>query len=235
MRRDMKDLLVNTGRSGGYSDSRRFHFKNADPDILPRRLSRRILGWDGKSQGDRLAPLWRFLGANCGRSWSDVYSEICKVSDHRTIRGYHLRAHVHQYVRKFEHDIGQNSYGPFFVGADGILYQEQKLTKADRLRQWNNTMQWDAKEKKWKLPKPPNPKVIDTADHWWEKNEGYWYEFTVTHIKDTSVYEFLIDRGNNVVDIGRKIQEVMRHYTTKRQVDSKTIKKLEAMLRSKVA
>jgi hypothetical protein len=235
MRQDMKDLLVNTGRSGDYAKSRRARFKHADPELLPRRISQATFGWYARSQGDRLAPLRRFLEVNCGRPWADIYSEICAVSDARTIRGYHLREHVHQYVRQYEHDLGQRAWGSFFVGADGILHQESRLTNAERAARWKNSLQWDPKEKKWKLPKPPNPKVTDNADRWWEKIEGYWYEFTVTHIKTTYPVEWLIDRGNNVVDIGRELKERIFDKTIKRQVDSKTIKKLEAMLRSKVA
>jgi hypothetical protein len=235
MRKDMKDLLVNTGRRAEYGESRRFRFKHTDPDVLPSRLSRYEFLNDTRSQGDRLRPLYRFLETNCGRLWADVYAEICKVSDHRTIRGFHLRQHVEQYVQSNNYDIGhRRSYGPFFVDLDGTLQKERELTPAER----HANFLLNAKRYKWK-PEPqkiPNPRVPDTADRWWEKIEGYWYEFTAIHTKSLYSEEFLIDRGNNVVEIGRTPQRVIVHHETrKRQVDSKMSKKLEETLRKKAA
>jgi len=229
MRPDMKDLLVNTGRAGG-DGYQRARFKTTDADQLPKRFSSSQFIHYKRSQGDRLRPLYRFLERNCGRPWAEVYSEICKVSDYRSVRGYHLLQHVAQYVQQTNTRIpGQRAYGPFFV-AKGILWKERELTEAERHAEYL----LNAKRFKWPKPKQAkiaNPKVVDTADHWWEKIEGYWYEFTVSHIKYRWAEEFLIDKGNNVVEIGRQIRESVRDVTRKRQVDSKTIKKLEDVIR----
>src|SRR5271157_1724025 len=109
MREDMKDLLLDTGRVGGgwgKAASRRAIMKRADADDLPRTLpsGRKRVG--SKQQGDRLNPLKRFLKANCGRPWADVYAEICESADSRTIRGYHLRQHVWNYVVPSNYQVG---------------------------------------------------------------------------------------------------------------------------------
>lgn len=227
MRKDMKDLLVNTGRraGGGKASSYRARLKRADDESLPQRLStarHRQFGYDCKELGDRLRPLYRFLVTNCGRDWGEVYSEIKEVADHRSVRGYHLMTHVENYVVPNNYDVGHDRrYGPFFVDADGTLQKERKPTAEEyRLRRVL-----------WKREEGINPRIADTADHWWEKIEGLWYEFTIVHTKSNYPVEWLIDRGNNVVDIGRILKETTQHETKKRQVGSKDIKKLEALLK----
>src|SRR5271163_2343724 len=120
MRKDMKDLLLEHARSGGsfgkYASSRRAELKRSDPDDLPRFISSSRHRGRGKELGDRLAPLCKYLRKSCGRPWADVYGEICAAADTRTIRGYHLRQHVWQFVVPDRRDIGiRGRYGPFFV------------------------------------------------------------------------------------------------------------------------
>jgi hypothetical protein len=251
MRQDMKDLLVNTGRyghGGKSAKSRRARFKTADEDTLPRRISaHHQLGWDRKGLGDRLRPLYRFLEHNCGRNWDTVYAEIAKVADHRSVRGHHLLEHVRSYVVPSNYDVGHSRrYGPFFVDADGSLQKERVLTDAERHANYllnAKRFKW-----KWEKPKAPNPRIEDTkdgpvrlgrrmddADHWWEKIEGIWYEFTTIVTKSNYPVEWLIDRGNNVVDIGRVLKETTHRETKKRQVNSKTQKKLDVLYLKKKA
>lgn len=224
MRPDMKDLLVNTGRSGDYG-YQRARFKATDPDLLPRRFSATEFIYYKRSTGDRLRPLYRFLEHNCGRPWAQVYSEICQVSDHRSIRGYHLRTHVDQYVVSNNYDVGhRRSHGPFFVDTDGTLQEKRELTEAERHQRWLNS--------KWgKEQKLENPKITDTPDHWWEKIEGYWYEFTVTHTTIKRSMEDLAMVNGNVEIIRIQLKDAIHDETKKRQVDAKTTKKLEATLR----
>src|SRR5271156_1673116 len=137
MRQDMKDLLLEHARSGGsfgkYASSRRAELKRSDPDDLPRFISSSRHRGGGKEQGDRLRPLRQFLRKSCGRPWADVYAEICAFADSRTIRGFHLRQHVWQFVVPDRHNFGhRGSYGPFFVDDDGTLQEKRKKTEAER-------------------------------------------------------------------------------------------------------
>jgi hypothetical protein len=233
MRQDMKDLLVNTGRHAGYgkaAESRRARFNREDPDQMVSRIStarNRQFGYDGKSLGDRLKPLYRFLEHNCGRPWAEVYHEICEVADHRSIRGYHLRQHVEMYVQPTNYDVGlRRSYGPFFVDTDGTLQKERVLSDAER------AANAAAYRRKHKFPeekkKAPNPKIVRSADLWYEKIEGFWYEFVTTHYTYKRSVEDLIMLNGEVQIVTIPLKDGTHHDTKKRQVGSKEIKKLDA-------
>ena len=232
MRPDMKDLLLNTGRHSGYgkSDSRRARFLHVDADLLPHRLTPALqYGYNRKSQGDRLAPLYKFLESRCGRPWNDVYSEICLAADPRGIRGFHLRQHVQQYVNLSNYDVGlRYSHGPFFVDRDGTLQKARKLTEAEYHAIWLA----NAKRFHWTMPKPEkpaNPKIVDTADHWWEKVDGYWYEFTTIHTTQPCSQEDLVLVDGEVQIVRIELPDVHHAHTTKRQVNSKETKRLERL------
>ena len=228
----MKHLLLETGRHGGYGKEisrRRARLKNADPDDLPSRLpcSRRRVG--DKELGDRLAPLYGFLEKNCGRPWDDVYSEICEAADPRTIRGYHLRQHVWQYVVPNNYDVGHTGrYGPFFVDVDGTLQMERPKTEADYARE---RAYW-AKRNKWspEHDKIPNPRLgyRNDPDHWWEKIEGFWFEFETKHYTFKNSMEDLVMENGEVKIVRIPLPEYTRHVTTKHQVNGKMQKKLDA-------
>jgi len=128
MRRDMKDLVVNTGRSRGWSATshRRASLKR-DPLYW--------LATQGKmgrnkwltELGDRLSPLYRWLESNCGRPWDDVYSEFCAVTDRRSIRGHHLWTHLDGYVNWGQHyPIWWRRWTSFYMDEEGILQQDPR-------------------------------------------------------------------------------------------------------------
>ena len=242
MRKDMKDLLVNTGRHGGIFAKNAYDratLRDTDPDSLPSRIPtgrHRQYGYNAKELGDRLAPLYRFLETNCGRPWDDVYAEIKEVADHRSIRGYHLLQHVEGYVQRSNYDVGlRRSYGPFFVDDDGTLQKERVLSPAERQANYLKTLKRHKEFPGFIIVKPPNPRVEDTKDHWWEKVEGFWYEFITTHTVHSNSYLDLVMVDGEVEIVRIPLKDTTDHETTKRQVDSKTGKRLEAMLREHVA
>lgn len=222
MRKDMRHLLLETGRSGGHGKEearRRRRLKSADPDDLPLFMpsSRHRLG---KELGDRLAPLRKFLAANCGRPWADVYREICEFADSRTIRGYHLRQHVWNFVVPSNYDVGhRRRYGPFFVDADGTLQKERPRV-------------WLRRQQAWPWQKKENPRVAVDADHWYEKIGGYWYEFETKRWACSNSYEDLVEEGGEVRIVRIPLPDVHRHVTTKRQVNGRTQKALDRRLRA---
>jgi hypothetical protein len=237
MRQDMKDLLVNTGRYGNHSGnalSRRARLKKMDIDDLPSRLPSGRHRVGDKEQGDRLKPLRRFLTTNCGRLWDDVYKEICAVTDSDTIRGYHLRQHVWNYVVPNNYDVGHNKrYGPFFVDVDGTLQEKRKLTEAERLVE---SAYW-RKRTKWRLPPShiPNPRIAVDADHWYEKIKGYWFAFETKHYTYKNSCEDLVKENGEIKIVRIKLKDVTEHVTTQRQVNGKTQKKLDASFFKKAA
>jgi hypothetical protein len=214
LRKDMKHLLLDTGRVGGHgkAESRRARIKRADPDDLPSWLPssrQRQFGYDGKEQTDRLAPLQGFLEKNCGRQWDDVYSEICEHADPRAIRGFHLRQHVWQYVIPNNYDVGhRRSFGPFFVDVDGTLQKEKPHI-------WPHHSS------------SANPRLVYTVDLSYEKIEGIWYRFTTEHFTQPCSREDLVEENGEVKIVRITLPDDHRTVTTKQQVDGATQKELD--------
>jgi hypothetical protein len=223
MREDMKDLLVDTGRNGGgwgKATSRRARMKRADADDLPRALptSRKRVG--SKSLGDRLNPLKRYLKANCGRPWATVYAEICEFADSRTVRGYHLRQHVWNYVVPNNYAVGHaRRYGPFFVDPDGLLQEEKRMSHAARRKLWRQRELANS-----------TPRLTFDNDHYWEKHDGFWFWYETTHVTYNNSYEDLVEDppfSGNIKIVRIELKPYTRSYTSKRQVNGKTQKELD--------
>lgn len=220
MRKDMKDLLVNTIRRGGggkAAASRRARLKRMEADEVPTRISTAPhcqFGWDAKELGDRLNPLRRFLEGRCGHSWDKVYGEICQFADSRTTRGYHLRTHVWSFVVPNNYDVGhRRHYGPFFVHADGTLQKEAPYVRKPH-RKWNGK---------------DNPKVKIDQDHYYEKVEGFWYYFATTRWTVPNSVEELIEENGEVRIVRRQLRDIKKSKTTKHQVRGGCQKELEKL------
>ena len=69
----------------------------ADTAPSPRR-GVRPQGWDRKSFGENLNPLWRYLQKSVGRNWDTVYSELCSKMDRRGTVSGHIFEHMFDYV-----------------------------------------------------------------------------------------------------------------------------------------
>lgn len=46
--------------------------------------------FEGRSFADSLTVVYRYLQANAGRPWNDVFSELCRKFDRRTMKGWHM-------------------------------------------------------------------------------------------------------------------------------------------------
>ena len=169
MRADMKEVIVDTGRAGGFPPIRP-PIDVWDEDEPPVRLQRMRIVKERKAQRDRLAPLRRYLRAQVGRPWANVWSEICAAADARTVLGFHLRTHVKDYVDTrctvdgngvVWHYAGR--YGrPFWVDPRNGLLRRQPRRRY--------------------LPSPPDPAPLDrlaTVDgRKYERIAGQWYEIS---------------------------------------------------------
>jgi hypothetical protein len=161
----MKDLIIDTGRPGGghstpgrERSTRERGIRRSPPEdwLGPRRMRMRPPeDWECRYLGDRLAPLHRWLAKQVGRPWDDVYSEICQVADARSLRGYHLRQHVRDYVDATGGDAW--SWARFVV-RDGVLCQRERPA-------------W------WERPRvqPPGDVVRLNEREELRKIEGIWY------------------------------------------------------------
>lgn len=115
MRKDMKKVIVDTYKVDGWCDRppiraakriRLIFDEDGMPDVYDRFSGNikpmRACKWadDYKYSGDRLQPLYRFLESRCGRKWDDVYSEICRDLNPKSVLDNHVRQHVNSFVEE---------------------------------------------------------------------------------------------------------------------------------------
>jgi hypothetical protein len=96
MRRDMGKVIIERPRIGG--ERVRGPRTRRDVGDVGGRAAMKPVRAERKIQTDLWGPLRRFVAANVGRPWSNVWSEICERADHRSVVGWHLRAHIHDLV-----------------------------------------------------------------------------------------------------------------------------------------
>jgi hypothetical protein len=170
MRPDMGRLIIEDGRHGGYGKAKPVFFPRREGEEFENYRAHEPMGrhWlrDGKSLGDRLAPLRKYLEAQVGRPWNKVYSEICEANDRRTIRGYHLMTHLKHYVLIGNAPSERYMYQDFLVGPDGILKRNKRESYRSR----------------WRKERKAAPVTVIKLDDGWEfrKIENIWYR---VHIK----------------------------------------------------
>lgn len=99
MRPDMHKVIVERprGNKGPYKQNRR---ANLPAELLPKFEGIKRAHRDRKWQRDLLGPLQRWLRAQVGRPWNDVFSDACKVvHPHNYVRA-HVKTHLLQYVER---------------------------------------------------------------------------------------------------------------------------------------
>jgi len=177
MRADMKDVIIDTVRRGGYDSVIRTQIsgKTIDElDALPERqgMRRRYNGW-GLELADRISPLVKFLRVNVGRPWDKVFSEICEHADARSLRGKHLREHVEFEVdtwreRLVKKDQRWPRWRHFYVDAKGFLREDTEHHR------WQRKPQYD-------------PDKCQIGDRRFERINACWFE--VWYIKKEKAHQ----------------------------------------------
>ena len=94
MRTDMHKVICERPRLGSCGPWKRSGPKNVPLDALPRYQSMRGAHTDRKEFGENLAPLRRWLLAQVGRPWDEVYSEACKVIKPDSVVRNHIKFHL---------------------------------------------------------------------------------------------------------------------------------------------
>lgn len=212
MRKDMKDVIVNTGRHGGSGKNKwgRHRLRMMDPEETPNRIPisrRRQYGYDSKELGDRIAPLRAYLDKQVGRPWADVWHDICEHADARTIRGFHLRSHVWFEVHR---DRYRGSYGSqLFIDDDGTLQKSKE-------REWAHAER-----------KPVDTITTDDPDLFYQKIDGYWYSFETFHTASPCSREDLVMVDGEVQIVKIPMPDAHHHEVVKKQVGSEIAKILE--------
>ena len=133
--RNLPRTIVEGGRSNTYKTDRQT-IKNRerreartyclkarfDPDFTEHEVDERLplLTRRGERFADRLAPINRWLEANQGRPWDDVYSDLRRTLDIRTLKNWHYLDHVKKMVIGFGYPWCWSLRGAS-VDAEGIL------------------------------------------------------------------------------------------------------------------
>lgn len=74
-------------------------------------------------QTDHLNPVLNFLISRVGKPWNDVYSEICKRFDRRTVAGQHILQHIKDF---FDQDSSKPGINGLYINSFGILSRKEE-------------------------------------------------------------------------------------------------------------
>lgn len=222
MRRDMKEVIVETARSGGDFYRNQGHKPLRDSEGFPDLPSHEKMRYrKDKTQGDKLRPLRAFLESKVGQQWDDVFSEICEVNDKRSMLGFHLLTHLQQYVQAPGLNNKHHYFSPhFFQDSDGTLQ------KAKDNRPWHLRSAKDA------LEKPIE--TFPLEDGWcYQKEKGNWYLRKEEKIPDTYVYHEYIDEEK--YEIVRVIKPTTRTKYWKFQCNKKEMRQVQKLVAEEMA
>lgn len=106
MRSDLNKLLCEHERNGSrdhyknYRKLKKFNPRTGEEfENLPAREGMKLrYGWDCKSFGENLNPLYGAVRKAVGRPWNKFYSELCENFDKRSVINQHILVHLFQYV-----------------------------------------------------------------------------------------------------------------------------------------
>lgn len=211
MRKDMKDIIVNTTRRGKGELDKGFRRggkgkSKIHGEELPEREKMRY-GY-GKTLNDRLTPLKRWIDKQVGRPWDKVYSEVCKFADNRNVRGRHLRQHIEWMViasNKIELVDGKpyekrGSFGRQYQVSDALYVHPETglLLKAPKIEY---------------QPKEKEIENFEKDGKTYRKFDGIWYETKERWID--SPYAYFLGKTKKILVID-----------SKKQLSSKSLKRL---------
>lgn len=150
MRRDMAKILCETYKVGGRWDGNRKvrHSKRFNEYVgevggkIGIHKALHVAQIDGRSFGENLAPLYRYVSRQVGRPWSKVYSEICASCEKNGAVNNHIFLHLYDYIVRPEEvkfrdgKPGRIVYGgwkPIEVRQEGHYYKAYYVDPRDGL------------------------------------------------------------------------------------------------------
>lgn len=170
MRKDMPRILVERSRTGGFGKT---FWDRSEPD--EESPTREGMRWphryNTRNLNDHLSPLTRFLEANVGHPWDDVYSEIRRNVDIRTILGHHLIEHVKNYVSTQTEDRWRFAR---FIVVDGLLQRNMQSYAYRKFPSYRT---------------PPNPDEIVKPDEKlaFQRIDGIWYIIHLAEVRKAEI------------------------------------------------
>jgi hypothetical protein len=184
MREDMSKVVIERPRWGHSlpGNKTRLRVRRYDPDKeyddLPKRISgsrsKYICDRNLKDFSDLLGPLRRFLRANVGRPWDNVYSEMKESLDDRKVTGLHIFEHVDSEVET--HPLIGDDGELYTLGRDKLwpvygLYVDPRTG----LLCWSDYKPWRRKRRKSKTARKDCDHIRLGANTGYVKINGVWY------------------------------------------------------------
>jgi len=228
MRLDMKDLLVNEGRSSKDYESprdRKFHERCLHgsledmedlPDKSPMRYHTKMS--THRSPVDHLRPLFRFYFSRAGQHIDKVYSEIAAHMNMRSFRGQHLWEHANDVFEKHKVSYRFRQLaipGAWWWGDEYVYVDEQRILRRGR-----------------RLKAPPRKKEDPTEipidqNTKYEKLAGIWYWIRTGTKKEARPWIHTGDQGEILKITWREFIVSKNAILEKRQLSKKDLKRLE--------
>jgi hypothetical protein len=211
MRNDIHKLLVERPRTGSGTawkyESEKRKTRHFSIDELPAHESMRDIRNrpNNKYSSENLRPLYRYFAKSVGRSWNDVYSELCEHLNRNSTIQAHIFQHIKDFVELCPRIIDGKAYWAtnkytndreitrdlFYVDADGILRRGAGATYKDIERARGAS----AKPGFLRLS---NTKVAKRDDN------GVWYEVTLA--------PFVADGPDDVARDAWRAKDVSREW-----------------------
>jgi len=155
-KKNVARTAIEPGRTGECKSERRvatraerhavrqiLHCAGEDDPLLPRRERPHL------EQADKIGPARRWVASRCGRPWSDVYSELVRRFDPRTLAGRHI---LYDHLLRSEIDrFGESGSGR---GRDFVI--DEAGTLRDARRVWSRAF-W---------PRRARPEEVKAACRW---------------------------------------------------------------------
>ena len=199
MREDMFKVIVERPRRGR-SWATKSKLRYAPDDAPPRLSGKRIVTLSTcktKSLNENLAPLKRYLMAQRGRLWDDVFSDICAHLDTGSTVKMHVREHLDDFIERkirvasdgawvsssrWGSPTPPNHWSDLYVDPeDGIVKETRTLCRKLGMR--NRREHWANQHKSAKKI----PKLVRLSDRVFlvQKN-GLWFQYEIKCVPTTA-------------------------------------------------
>jgi hypothetical protein len=174
---------------------RRIRIQELDDELdVPTEVSREPSGrrrvyHDYKSFTDHIMPLKRYLEAQVGRPWNDVWSEMCQTLDRRSMSGNHVFEHIRWEVETKTVMVGDEVHE--YIDGSGTTRPVERLF----VHPVTGILSY-------KKPKPYRPRRTRdqnkrrlSAGRYLIRVEGIWYEALYDRREEEPISSLLVKAG----------------------------------------
>lgn len=203
MRQDLNKLLCEHERYGSKDHYRYYRkLKKFNPragqegENLPAREGMRLrYGWDRKSFGENLNPLYGAIRKAVGRKWDKFYSELCSTFNMRSVINQHILVHLYQYI---EVDTVYVDGGELWVRSayrapqrlrnSGVEYYVDPRDGIIKKNKWMVTYKAARAQREAEAKRKEAEVFRDLSDGTVLRNiDGVWFQFTMKTIPAVKV------------------------------------------------